>query len=242
LAHGDATYENLRDERKTSEAETRERAMRRRRGRDRENERPAKDDATHLPALMIRLAIGPTMFVHGYNKVFGSGGIEGTQRWFGSIGFRPAAVHARMAAATEMTSGALMTLGAANPLPSAAVIGVMTVAARSDHRGKGFFVFKGGWEYVAVLSAVVAALAGMGPGRWSVDHLIGNHRRGWKAAFAALALGVGSGAAVLKGTFDPEREAEPADTTEPTTAEQEASETGTEAQGTAASKATAASS
>ncbi len=165
-----------------------------------------KDDTSSLPALIIRLAVGPTMFVHGYNKVFGSGGIEGTERWFASIGFRPAAVHARMAAATEMASGALVTLGALNPLPSAAVIGVMTVAARSDHRDKGFFVFKGGWEYVAVLSAVMAALAGLGPGRFSVDRLLGRQRRGWKAALAATALGVGSGAAVLAATFRPGEE------------------------------------
>jgi putative oxidoreductase len=166
------------------------------------------EDGTSLPALIIRLAVGPTMFVHGYNKVFGSGGLGGTERWFGAIGFSPAAVHARMAATTEMTSGALITLGALNPLPSAAVIGVMTVAARSDHRGKGFFVFKGGWEYVVVLSAVAAALAGMGPGRLSVDHLLGNRRRGWKAALGAAVLGVGSGAAVLAATFHPEEEAE----------------------------------
>ena len=88
-----------------------------------------------------------------------------------------------------MSSGVAITLGAFNPLPNAAVIGVMVVAARSDHRDKGFFVFKGGWEYVVVLSAVAAALAGLGNGRWSVDHLIGNRRRGWKAAFGAAAWG-----------------------------------------------------
>lgn len=162
------------------------------------------DKGASLPALIIRLAVGPTMFAHGYNKAFGGGGLEGTERWFGGIGFRPAAVHARLAAATEMTSGALITVGALNPLPSAAVIGVMTVAARSDHRDKGFFVFKGGWEYVAVLSAVSAALAGMGFGTWSLDRLFGNRRRGWKAAATAAALGVGNAALVLKATYRPE--------------------------------------
>jgi uncharacterized membrane protein YphA (DoxX/SURF4 family) len=92
------------------------------------------DNGSSLASLLLRLAIGPTMFAHGYNKVFGGGGLEGTERWFDSIGFKPAAVHARMAAATEMGSGALVTLGALNPLPSAAVIGVMAVAAQSKAR------------------------------------------------------------------------------------------------------------
>lgn len=166
-------------------------------------------EGTSLPALMIRLAVGPTMVAHGYNKVFGSGGLEGTERWFAGLGFRPAAVHARMAATTEITSGVLITLGAANPLPSAAVIGVMAVAARSDHREKGFFVFKGGWEYVVVLSVAAAALAALGNGRWSVDHLIGNRRRGWKWALGATALGLANGALVLAATFHPEPKAEP---------------------------------
>ncbi len=189
-----------------------------------------KEDHASLPALMLRLAVGPTMFAHGYNKVFGGGGLEGTQRWFHGIGFRPAAVHARMAAVTEMSSGVAITLGAFNPLPNAAVIGVMVVAARSDHRDKGFFVFKGGWEYVVVLSAVAAALAGLGNGRWSVDHLIGNRRRGWKAAFGAAALGVANGAVLLAATFKHDREPEevpaaPAPATNGSAAQEEATRT-----------------
>lgn len=187
-------------------------------------------EKTSLPALMIRLAVGPTIFVHGYNKVFGKGGIKGTEGWFHGLGFRPAAVHARMAAATEMTSGVLITLGALNPLPNAAVIGVMTVAARSDHREKGFFVFKGGNEYVVVMAAVSAALAGLGNGGFSVDRIIGNRRRGLPAAFAAAALGLASGAALLRATFKPEREPDeiptpPPPTTNGSSAEEEAAKT-----------------
>ena len=103
-------------------------------------------------SLALRAAIGPMLIAHGTNKVFGQGGLEGTTRWFDSLGLRPAAVHARMAAATEIGAGTLITLGAANPLPSAAVVGLMATAAATDHKGKGFFVFKGGWEYTAVVA------------------------------------------------------------------------------------------
>jgi putative oxidoreductase len=41
----------------------------------------------------------------------------------------------------------------------------MTVAGLTDHRGKGFFIFKCGWEYVGFVGAVAVALAFLGPGR-----------------------------------------------------------------------------
>ncbi|HMD45098.1 MAG TPA: DoxX family protein [Acidimicrobiales bacterium] len=160
-------------------------------------------DERDLAALVIRLAVGPMLFAHGYNKVFGSGGLAGTERWFAALGFRPAKVHARLAAATEMATGAAITVGAANPLPSAAVVGLMTVAAATDHKGKGFFVFKGGWEYTMVLGAVAVALAGLGPGRWSVDRLLGRRSRGAKAAAAATVLGLVNAGALMAASYRP---------------------------------------
>jgi putative oxidoreductase len=157
-------------------------------------------------ALALRAAIGPMLVVHGTNKVFGAGGLEGTTGWFEALGLKPAAVHARMAAATEIGAGALIILGAANPLPSAAVVGLMTTAAATDHRGKGFFVFKGGWEYTAVVATTAVALAGLGNGRWSVDGLLGRKSRSGKgAALGAALLGVASAAALLGATYRPDK-------------------------------------
>ncbi len=63
-----------------------------------------------------------------------------------------------MAAATEIGAGTLLTLGAMTPPASAGVIGIMT-AATADHKGKGFFIVKGGWEYVGVVGATTAAIS-----------------------------------------------------------------------------------
>jgi putative oxidoreductase len=167
---------------------------------DRSQPRPPVDSAS----LLLRLAIGPMLFIHGYNKVFGQGGLAGTTRWFEGLGLRPAAVHARMAAATEMGSGALLTLGAASPLPAAAAIGLMTTAARTDHRGKGFFVFKGGWEYTGVVGLVAAVIAALGPGRFSLDALRGRHRSGLRWALLAGLLGVGSSLGLLAASYRPD--------------------------------------
>jgi putative oxidoreductase len=149
------------------------------------------------------------LVAHGYNKVFGKGGLEGTTRWFDALGLQPPHVHARLAAATEIGAGSLLTLGALSPLPAAGVIGLMATAARTDHKGKGFFVFKGGWEYTALVAAVAAASAILGPGRYSVDARLGRTRRGLGWALAAVALGVANSAVLLATSYHPEPEREP---------------------------------
>jgi putative oxidoreductase len=153
--------------------------------------------------LLLRLTIGPMLVAHGYNKVFGPGGLQGTTRWFDSLGLQPAAVHARLAAATEIGAGSLLTLGAGSPLPAAAAIGLMTTAARTDHKGKGPFVFKGGWEYTAVIGGVASVVAGLGPGRYSIDGLRRRQRRGLWWALAAMVFGVASSTALLATSYRP---------------------------------------
>jgi putative oxidoreductase len=148
-------------------------------------------------ALILRFAVGPMMVVHGLNKVRGPGGLEGTTSYFDSLGLQPAHVHARVAAATEIGTGTLLTVGAMTPLASAGVIGVMTAAAFTDHKGKGFFIFKGGWEYVGVVGAAAAAISALGPGRYSLDGARGKRRGGFRSALFSTALGVGAAAAML---------------------------------------------
>jgi putative oxidoreductase len=157
-----------------------------------------------MASLMLRLTIGPMMMTHGINKVRGPGGIEGTTRWFAGLGFKPAAVHARMAAATEIGTGALLTVGAMTPMAAAGVVGVMTSAAATDHKGKGFFIFKGGWEYVAVVAGVATTIAALGPGRISIDGLRGKPHGSFVRALLAAALGVAAAQGVLATRQEPE--------------------------------------
>ena len=157
-----------------------------------------------LGLLIVRLALGPMLVLHGWNKVFGGGGLEGTTRWFDGLGLRPAWVHARVAAVTEIGAGVAMTLGLLTGLVAAAFVGLMVVAARTDHRGKGYFVFKGGWEYVVLVAMVAVGLAAAGPGRWSLDHALGLDLSGaWWAVVAAV-LGVGSALGMLAVSYRPE--------------------------------------
>jgi putative oxidoreductase len=188
----------------------------------------ADEDSTggDAAALLLRLTLGPMLVYHGYNKVAGPGGLEGTTGWFDSLGLRPAHVHARLAAATEIGAGAGLTLGLASPAPAAAAIGLMTVAACTDHRGKGFFVFKGGWEYTAVVAAAATALAGLGNGRWSVDRLLRrNPRSGVATALGAAVLGVAAAAGLLAASYRPDKKDADTEGENSETEETESSET-----------------
>jgi putative oxidoreductase len=156
-----------------------------------------------LGLLIVRLALGPMLIVHGWNKIAGPGGIAGTTRWFDSLGLRPAAVHARVAAATEMGAGLFVTLGLLTGLTALAVVGLMVVAMRTDHWGKGYFVFKGGWEYTLLVAMVVVGLAATGPGECSADAVFHLDFAGTIWAVVAAAGGVLAAAALLVLSYRP---------------------------------------
>jgi putative oxidoreductase len=150
--------------------------------------------------LLIRVAIGVTMVMHGYNHWRGSGKIAGTARWFSGLGLRYGVLQAWMSVVTELGAGFLLIVGLLTPLACAAVISVMLIAGLLAHRRNGFFVFRDGYEYVLVLSAVCLALAMLGPGRVSLDNAAGIAVTGW--AGGGIALGVAAAAtAGMLGTF-----------------------------------------
>ncbi|MBY6687793.1 DoxX family protein [Rhodococcus sp. BP-149] len=154
---------------------------------------PTVDGPGHTVArLLLRAAVGGTMVAHGVKH---ARSLDGTAGWFGSIGFRQPALQARASAVVEIGTGAAIVAGAATPVAAAGVVGVMTVAAHSVHAENGFFITSEGWEYVMNLAVAAVALAGLGPGRWSVDESLGWGRSGGGARAAAVAAGLGAGAA-----------------------------------------------
>ncbi|MEZ5349790.1 MAG: DoxX family protein [Microthrixaceae bacterium] len=154
--------------------------------------------------LILRLALGPMLFAHGYQKLFMGGRIEGTAGWFESMGMRPGKLNAWMAALTETGTGVLMTLGLLTPFAAAGMVGVMVVAWFT-HRGE-FFVFKDGWEYNFVIGAVAVAVGTLGAGSWSLDDVfgIGADLAGWTGFVIAAGLGLVAGLGTLAIFYKPE--------------------------------------
>ncbi|UTT51136.1 DoxX family protein (plasmid) [Rhodococcus gordoniae] len=154
--------------------------------------------------LVLRVALGGMLIAHGANKIFGGGGLTGTAGWFESLGLRPGRLHAALAACTEIGAGALLLLGFLTPAASAAYIGLMLVAALTDHRGKGYFVFKGGWEYTLLVGMVAVVPAIVGPGRWSLDHVLGLKLFGIGWAGGCLVAGVLAVAGLMSVFYRPQ--------------------------------------
>lgn len=97
----------------------------------------------------------------------------------------------------EVCAGLLLTLGLLKPLAVAAFVGRLKVAVPTDHRGKGYFVFRGSSESTLVIAlAATSILLGSRPR--SVDHLAGlGSFHGVRVAAAADIVGLTSAAAVL---------------------------------------------
>lgn len=145
------------------------------------------------------------MAYHGYNKVFGGGGLSGTAGWFGSMGFKFPAIQAKVAAGTEIGAGLMLAIGLLTPLAAAGLIGLMTVAIITVHGKVGFFIFKPnqGWEYCATIAIASFAVGAMGPGEWSADNAIDFNVDGWGGALIAGLVGVGGAVAQLAAFYRP---------------------------------------
>ncbi|MCW2905425.1 MAG: DoxX family protein [Actinomycetia bacterium] len=153
--------------------------------------------------LLIRLVLGGTLIMHGWNHWRGGGKIAGTARWFDGLGLRPGIAHAWASVVTELGAGTLLVVGLLTPLGCAGAIGPMAVAGLVAHRRNGFFVFRDGYEYVLMISVVAVALAALGPGRISLDHAAGITFAGTAGVLTALIAGLGGAGLLLATSWRP---------------------------------------
>src|SRR3954452_1139563 len=145
--------------------------------------------------LLIRAVFGLTMAAHGAQKLFGwfgGSGPQGTAGFFGNLRFRQPLAMALTAALAEL-SGMLFVFGLLTPLAALAIAVVMLTSIATVHWTNGFFAGNGGYELNLGILAVAIGIAATGPGRFSLDHLIG-----WDDNISGLWWGVGVfGAAAL---------------------------------------------
>jgi putative oxidoreductase len=166
-----------------------------------------------LGLAVLRVVLGSLFVGHGAQKLFGwfgGHGLEGTGGFFESLGLRPGKRYAMAAGVTEAGGGLLIALGFLTPVGTTFISSAMVQAIRTVHAPKGPWATEGGWEYNAVVIAVVFALADVGPGEWSLDHALGTEMSGPLCALAALGAGVAGPALLVKPADQPPEQAAPA--------------------------------
>jgi len=129
-----------------------------------------------LRLLILRLTVGGLLAGHGSRKLFGwfSGpGLKGTAGWLESLGLKPGTPWATAASASEFGGGVLTTLGFLHPLGPFGTMGAMIMATVKAHWGKPIWASKGGAELPVINMATALALTLIGPGRFSLDHVLG---------------------------------------------------------------------
>ena len=155
--------------------------------------------------MLLRLVVGLTVLAHGYNHLFGGGGLAGTTRWFGSVGLRPPKLHAVLSGVGELIAGGALAIGLLTPLAAAFIVGAMLIAGITVHRRNGFFVFRDGYEYVLMIGVVCAVIGLLGPGAASVDRVLGIDVWGSTGLALVVGLGVLGASTLLALTWRPAR-------------------------------------
>jgi putative oxidoreductase len=128
---------------------------------------PARDWAL----LFARLLVGVVMFAHGYQKMV-INGLGRTTEGFENLSIPLAIVSAAFVTVVEFVGSVLLIAGALTPLMCSLMLVIMVGAAAFVHGTNGIFISNGGWELVGVIGAGLIALAAVGPGRYSVDHVV----------------------------------------------------------------------
>ncbi|MFI6901737.1 DoxX family protein [Nonomuraea sp. NPDC050394] len=144
------------------------------------------DQVRPIVLLLARIAIGAIFLVHGLVKF--TGGIGGTTAFFEQIGIPLPGLAAPVVAVVEVLGGAALILGAGLPIAGVLLALDMLGAAVFVHFANGFFVDKGGFEFVLALAAGALAVGFTGGGALALDSL-------WQRGRTTTTAGPGAPAA-----------------------------------------------
>ncbi|ANY05258.1 DoxX family protein [Pseudonocardia sp. HH130630-07] len=136
--------------------------------------RPLPAPYSDVALLLARLVVGVVLIAHGLQKL--GSGVGGVSGGFAAMGIPLPTVSALFVMTVELAGGLLLIAGAATAVAGLAVVVAMAGAFLFVHFGVTVFVDAGGWELVGVIAAGALALAAVGPGRFSVDHLLAARR------------------------------------------------------------------
>lgn len=126
-----------------------------------------------LALLIARIFLGTCFVIHGLGKlgVVGSGNMDGFTGWLRSLGMPFPAIQARLAMASEILGGTLVTFGLFTRVGFVLCCFVMIIAASLGHKGGGYLITNNppGNEYALNLAVLCVVFFLLGPGAYSLD-------------------------------------------------------------------------
>jgi putative oxidoreductase len=131
------------------------------------------DQAIPLSWLIIRVAVGWNLLVHGWGKIM-IGPTDTFLKAFADMGFTPPGFWFWASTAIETLSGIALILGLfTRVFAAAAAIEMLFIFVTYWEAGNGFAWLKRGYEYVLLWGLVCFAIALRGGGPYSLDRKIG---------------------------------------------------------------------
>jgi len=174
-----------------------------------------------LGLLILRMTMGGLLVGHGAQKLFGlfeGHGPEGTGFFFEKLGLRPGKQWAITAGLGETGGGLLTLLGFLQPVGPITTLAPMIVAWGRAHWGKPIWVTSGGGELPLTNMAIALALTLMGPGKYSLDRMLGIRAHPALAMLVSAGVAAGSLIALSQPRPEPQQAPQPQPRTEPVAA------------------------
>jgi putative oxidoreductase len=135
--------------------------------------KPFYDAVGPLSWLIIRVAVGWNLFVHGYNKIM-IGPTDAFLKGYADLGFVPPEFFYWSSFLIEMLGGICIILGLFTRFfAAAAAIEMLCIFVTYWNMGSGFGWMKRGYEYVLLWGLVSFAIALRGGGPYSLDRKLG---------------------------------------------------------------------
>ncbi len=132
------------------------------------------DQAIPLSWLLIRVAVGWNLLVHGWAKVMMMGPSDAFLKAFADMGFTPPAFWFWASTAIEFLGGIALILGLfTRVFAAAAAIEMLFIFVTYWEAGNGFAWLKRGYEYVLLWGLICLAIALRGGGPYSLDRKLG---------------------------------------------------------------------